>query len=96
MRVINVIVTNKLNGIKSIESFGIIDEQQSNEVVEQAEEKFRETIVSIGCKDPLSEKADNLRDEINEVWLDEGYYSLGGANDTKVFLTWSSIDNVQL
>ena len=96
MRTINVIVTCDSDGLTSINSFGIVDEQMSNEVAEQAEEKFRETIVRLKCEDALSDEADTLRDEIDENWLDEGVYELHDEDRTTVFLTWSSINNVQL
>lgn len=96
MRVINVIVTCDSDGLSSIDSFGIADEQQSNEVAEQAEEKFRETIVSLKCDDTLSNEADDLRNEIDETWLDEGAYELHDEDSTTVFLTWSTLNNVQL
>ena len=94
MRIVNVIVTR--NGIvNEIESFGIVDEQLSSEVVNQAEEAFREKIVSIRHEDVTTQEADWLRDEIHECWLDDGYYQVGDDINTAVNLVWSDIENIQ-
>ncbi len=95
MRIINVIVTCDSDGLTSINSFGVIDEQMVDEVSEQAEEKFIETIVSLKCEDTLSDEADDLREELIES-LGDGVYELHDEDRTSVFLTWSSINNVQL
>lgn len=95
MRIVNVIVTR--NGIvNEIESFGIVDEQLSDEVIEQAEKTFVEKIVSMRHEDTTSEQADWTREEIEENWIDGGYYEFGDDVNTVVHLAWSDIENVQL
>jgi hypothetical protein len=94
MRIVNVIVTR--NGIvNEIESFGIVDEQLSDEVIEQAEETFMEKIVSICHEDTTSEEADWTREEVLENWIDGGYYEVGDDVNTVVHLAWSDIENIQ-
>lgn len=96
MRIINVITTNDTNGLVNIDSFGIIDEQDSSTVVEQAEECFTETIVAVRHEDTSTEDADELREEVVENWIGEGYYEVGDDVNTQIFLSWSTIDNIQL
>ena len=95
MRIINVIVTR--DGIvNEIESFAIADEQLSSEVVEEAEECFKEKIVSIRHEDTTSEEADWTREEVEENWLDECYYQVGDDVNTVVHLAWSDVENIQI
>jgi hypothetical protein len=77
MRVINIIESTFETPVKSIESFGVFEEQLSQEVVEQAEKLFVKLAV------------DNGAIEIDaEACLDDGYYSNGNYT---VSIAWSNI-----
>lgn len=76
MRVINVVVI-KEGVIDSIDSFGVFEEQLSQEVVDKAEAKFKE----------LCEEWGALEDDLDD-YLDEGCY-VGG--NFSVCISWSDI-----
>jgi hypothetical protein len=78
MRVINIIeiVDNNTQGIKS---FGIFEEQLSQEIVERAEEIFKAKARENGCK---------LDDEELDEVIGDGYWESGNYS---VNLVWSDI-----
>ena len=77
MRVINVIESSYGIPVKSIESFGIFEEQLSQDIVALAEKIF------IKCA------VDNGAIEIDaEACIDDGYYNNG---DYTVSIVWSEI-----
>ena len=98
MRVINVIVHDNESGIISLDSFGIIDEQDCQTVVDEAEELYVEKCVEIKFGDGTNDTRDDLRErdfyreDLNET-LDDGYVEVNGIT---VSIVWSSIDNIQL
>lgn len=61
MRVINV-VKIKDNIVDEIFSFGVFEEQLSQEVVEQAETKFQEVAKELGCDTEDEFELENLMD----------------------------------
>ena len=78
MRIINVIV-NKDSIIDSIDSFGIFEEQLSDEVVTKAEELFVKKAIELGI------------DEVNaEECLDDGF-ARGEVLGDSVCISWSDI-----
>jgi len=94
MELFNVIVTR--DGIvNSVESFGVGDSQLRSQTIEEAEECYRETIVAIRHEDVTTEDADDLRDEIEESWIEEGYYEVGDDVNTVVHLAGSETRNIQ-
>ena len=95
MRILNVVVTTQPDGLLSIQSFGIIDEQDSSTVIEEAEKMFVEQVVHHSDFEIESVEADNLREDAQQ-FTDDGCYELNDEEETTVFLTWSSIDNVQI
>lgn len=78
MRIINVIeiVDNNTQGI---ESFGIFEEQLSQDVVDEAEENFKIKAKENGCI---------LDDEEMEEAISDGYWESGNYS---VNLVWSDI-----
>lgn len=80
MRVIN-IVRIKEGVVDNIESFGVFEEQLSQEVVEKAEEEFQKQAKELGF-----EGDDEELDEITG----EGYFECPYAN-ASVCLSWSEI-----
>ena len=95
MRILNVIVTTQPDGLLSIQSFGIVDEQDSSTVVEQAEKLFVEQVVHHSDFEIESEEADNLRVDA-EQFTDDGCYELNDEDETTVWLSWTTIENVQI
>ena len=82
MRVINVIEVVE-NAVVGIESFGIFEEQLSQEIVERAEELFLQKIEEF-IGEPLT-------DEDKEAYLEDGYYEDGTKGYYYVCITWSDI-----
>ena len=80
MRVINVVKINE-GVVDEITSFGVFEEQLSQDVVEQAEKKFLEVAKELG--------ADTEDDDLVEEILDNGYYEKGVNNS--VCISWSEI-----
>lgn len=82
MRVINVIEVVE-NNVVGIESFGVFEEQLSQEVVDKAEELFLKKVEEF-IGEPLSE-------EDKEAYLDNAYYEDGTKNYYYVCISWSDI-----
>jgi hypothetical protein len=77
MRIINIIESTVETPILSIESFGIFEEQLSDEVAKQAEKLFRAKAIENGA----------LEDEIEDA-IENGYFAKGGYT---VSIVWSEI-----
>lgn len=77
MRVINVIESAFEIPVKSIQSFGIFEEQLSQDVVEKAEKLFVELAVENGAIEIDAESC-----------IEDGYYNNG---DYTVSIVWSEI-----
>ena len=77
MRIINIIESKEGVSIFSIESFGIFEEQLSDEVVEKAEELFKEKASENGADE----------EDIDEA-LENGYFSIG---EYTITIVWSDI-----
>jgi hypothetical protein len=82
MRVINVIEVVE-NNVVGIESFGVFEEQLSQEVVDKAEELFLKKVEEF-IGEPLSE-------EDKEAYLDNAYYEDGTKGYYYVCISWSDI-----
>ena len=82
MRVINV-VTCVENCVKDIESFGVFEEQLSDDVVKKAEECFIKKVEEF-IGEPLS-------DEDKEAYLDNAYYEDGTKGYYYICIVWSDI-----
>lgn len=80
MRVINIVETEN-NIVLGIDSFGIFEDQLTDDVVEQAEELFLSKIRENGF---ISEDID----EINDI-LDDGYWNNESGYTTNII--WSEI-----
>lgn len=94
MRVINV-VKIKNGVVDEITSFGIFEEQLSDEVVEQAEKDFIAKAREIGFDSENLELLDE--GELTEELLDNGYFEKDTSNDVfpepqSVCISWSDID----
>jgi hypothetical protein len=81
MRIINV-VTIKDGVVDEIESFGIFEEQLSDEVVEEAEKLFFDKAKALGYVEDEEDTSGN--DEL----IDGGYFSIANAS---VCISWSGI-----
>ncbi len=77
MRVINVIESTKQNPVMSIESFGVYEEQLSQNIVDEAERLFE-----------MKAKENGVAEEELESALDDGYY---GNGDYTLSIVWSTI-----
>ena len=85
MRVINVIVVK--NGIvHEIESFGVFEEQLSNDVVEEAEKLFKNKVLDL-----VDTNIDDFEDNYGsmESFVEDGIFPI--RSDESVCLTWSEI-----
>ena len=82
MRIINVIVIEN-NDVKDMESFPVIDEQFSNEVVEQAETYFKMKMKEYG--------ADYLDEETIESYVEDGSYT---GDDFNIVLIWTNVESI--
>lgn len=80
MRVINVVKINE-GVVDEITSFGVFEEQLSQDVVEQAEKKFLEVAKELG--------ADTEDEDLAEEILDNGYYQ--PKPYVSVCISWSDI-----
>jgi len=78
MRIINIIETNTDNGINGIESFGVFEEQLSQDVVDKAEENFKAKAIENGASE------DDVEDAI-----ENGYYAR--KDGYTISIVWSSI-----
>lgn len=82
MRIINVIEACD-NTILGVESYGVFEEQLSDDVVEQAEESFRKKVLANGG--PMDE-------EQLESYVEDGYFKDGDFGDIySVSIVWSDI-----
>lgn len=97
MRIINIIVTDNETPVVSIDSFAIIDENCSDEVVELAEEAYQNKALELKfgegtntTRDDLRER-DFYREEVSET-LEDGWIQIG---EHTVSFVWSYCDNVQ-
>jgi hypothetical protein len=78
MRIISVIESNTDSGILGVESFGIFEEQLSQDVVDQAEENFKSKAIENGANE----------DDI-ETDIENGFYAR--RDGYTVSLVWSYI-----
>ena len=82
MRIINIIETatdTAINGgIIGIESFGVYEEQLSEDVVQQAENVFREKAIENGADEDILDDA-----------IEDGYYTSGSYT---ISIVWSYLD----
>ena len=83
MRIINV-VTIKDGVVDNIKSFGVFEEQLSQEVVEQAEKEFIKQAKVLGF---------NGDEDDEEAIVDDGYYynQVMNSENSSVCLSWSDI-----
>lgn len=84
MRIINV-VKIKHGVVDEIESFAVVDEQLSQEVVDEAEEAFIKAAAELGF--------DTEDDDDVDILMDNAYYSIANAS---VCFSWSDVENVQI
>ena len=82
MRIINVIECVE-NSVVGMDSFGVFEEQLSQEVVEKAEENFIKKIEEF-VGEPLSE-------EDKAAYLDDAYFEDQTKNYYYVCIIWSDI-----
>ncbi|MCH9625170.1 MAG: hypothetical protein S4CHLAM123_03400 [Chlamydiales bacterium] len=78
MRIINIIVSTKQNPVVSINSFGVFEEQLSDEVVEQAEKLFIQKAVS-----ELGVDEEKAKDSLENGYIDDGLVTIS--------IVWSDI-----
>lgn len=83
MRIINV-VKIKDGVVDEIESFGVIEEQLVDDVVEEAEAAFIKAAKELGF---IGDE-----DDENDL-LDDAYFQIANAS---VCISWSDIENVQI
>ena len=79
MRIINVIITSEECPIVSIDSFGIFEEQLSDEVVEKAEKLFIKKALELGIDEVDAEES-----------LNDGFIS--NDKGSVIYIIWSDID----
>ena len=104
MEVINIIVHDSHSGIISIDSFGVMDAESKDDVIEEAEEFYREKCLTIKYGDEKTRKQiiangifdysdiEDYIDELNETF-DDGYTTVCGIT---VSMVHSYIENIQL
>lgn len=96
MKIINVIVSHSECSIISINSFAIVEEQLSDDVVQEAEQLYVEKCVELKYGDKINETKDDLRErnffreDVSES-LEDGYYEIG---EHTVSLVWSYCENI--
>lgn len=78
MRIINVIISTNQNPVVSIDSFGVFEEQLSDEVVEQAEKLFIQKAVS-----ELGVDEENAKNSLENGYIDDGLVTIS--------IVWSDI-----
>jgi len=100
MEVANIIVHDNDTGIISIDSFGVMDIESKDEVVEEAEQFFLDKCVEIKFGEGTNETREDLnernfyRDDLfDSGCLDDGYIEINGIT---VSFVWSYIENIQL
>ena len=103
MEVINIIVNDKLTSIVSVDSFGVLDDENRQASIDLAEDFFIEKCVELkyGTKELRDkyvksgrftlENFDDYRDDVMTS-IDDGYKEI--AMHT-VSIIWSSINNIQ-
>lgn len=79
MRIVSVIEIED-NVVKDVESFGIYEEQLSDDVVSEAEKLFEKKVTEMNL--------DLTEDELEEA-LEDGHYTIMNQS---VCLVWSSIE----
>jgi len=86
MRVINVILI-KHGAVHEIDSFGVFEEQLSQEIVDQAEKKFKEKVLEVSneCEEEFEDNHSSI-----ESFIEDGRYQRD--SQTSVCLTWSEIE----
>jgi hypothetical protein len=82
MRVINVIEVVD-NTVTKIQSFGVFEEQHSQEVVEKAEEYFINLVEEY--------EGALLSDDEKKLYLNDGYYENNGYDKYYLCIVWSEI-----
>ena len=87
MEVINIITTER-GIISDIKSYGILDKDLEDEVVEQVNDRFEKIVTDY--IQPLS--LEELDTDIEEI-LDNGYFEYNGV---EIQIAWSYIENVQI
>jgi hypothetical protein len=90
MRVINVILI-KNGAVHEIDSYGVFEEQLSQDVVDVAEKKFKEQVLKLAGTDEevLSEEEFNESNGDIDTFIEDGIYQ--AEPDACVCLTWSEI-----
>ena len=86
MRIINVIETIN-DVVENVESFPILEEQFSAEIIEKAENRFLEGIQN---NYQINEEED--WDDILLPALEEGYFTKTNGNYYTVYLAWSNVN----
>ena len=96
MEIINIIENDHNDGIITMDSFVVVDNQLRDEVVEEAEQHFIDKCVRIkfGVEELREEgdlrEIDDYRDEVNEL-LEDGYVNIGNRT---ISFVWSYPQNV--
>ena len=93
MEVINIIV-NDITSTVSVDSFGVLDDENRQASIDAAEEFFIEKCkeLKFGKGFANTKEVDDYHDMVNEL-IDDGYVEIG---ELTVTLFWSSIDNIQM
>jgi hypothetical protein len=94
MRVINIIVHDSETGIISIDSFAVVEEQLSQDVVDEAEELYRTKAGELEFGDDGGDAEDDYFAEFAEKVddsLDDGYITIKGIT---LSFVWSYIENL--
>ena len=93
MEVISIIVSDTECPVLSIDTFGVMDVESKDEVVEDAENHFCDQALKFKFGDDLiGQDQDDFRDECLEA-LQDGYIHIYPHT---VSIVWSTIDNIQL
>ena len=94
MQVISIIVSSNESPVLSVDSFGVLDDENKDASIEVAEDfyvsKCKELMFGEGFNN--TEETDNFGDVVNDS-MDDGYIKIA---DYTVSLVWSSIDNIQM
>lgn len=84
MRIINVIETIN-DVVENVESFPILEDQFSQEIVEKAENRFLEGIQN-------HYQIDEDWDDVLQEALENGYFSKNNGDYYTVYLVWSNVN----
>lgn len=93
MRVINV-VTIKNNVVDNIDSFGVFEEQLSDEVVEAAEKAFVEKAKELGFNPDVDSEIDPTDELLDNAYYENRYFEEKGKvlyQHVSVCISWSDI-----